>query len=201
MPDGSDCWRQSHPDSQSHLCAAHWSAIIEDHRVKASFDGAVDEDHDSHRFKLCPVCDEPGYSSVGHPFRCDNEMCFTDRIIARSLTLAEIGAMYWDRMGIAMFLDHTPPTGWVYYLRFADRVKIGTTVNPKSRFKALPFDEILALERGSYELEAKRHREFARLRIPGQKEWFQMTPQVEAFTAHIRGQFGEPELLMRVHAA
>lgn len=60
----------------------------------------------------------------------------------------------------------------VYYIRFSDRVKIGTTRNLKSRLQSLPHDEVLATEPGSFDVEAARHLEFAHLRIHG--EWFRL---------------------------
>ena len=60
----------------------------------------------------------------------------------------------------------------VYYLRFRDRIKIGTTANPRQRFAALRFDELLAFERGDRALEQRRHAQFAAHRAPG-TEWFE----------------------------
>jgi hypothetical protein len=58
----------------------------------------------------------------------------------------------------------------VYYLLFADRIKIGTTTNLTARMRSIPHDELLATEPGSLDVERRRHREFAHLRITG--EWF-----------------------------
>lgn len=58
----------------------------------------------------------------------------------------------------------------VYYLRSADRVKIGTSGSPKQRLAALGQGELLALEAGGRALEQQRHRDFAPQRIGG--EWF-----------------------------
>ena len=58
----------------------------------------------------------------------------------------------------------------VYYLRRADRVKIGTSGTPKQRLAALGPGELLALELGGRALEQQRHREFAEYRVGG--EWF-----------------------------
>lgn len=70
----------------------------------------------------------------------------------------------------------------VYYLRFADRVKIGTTQNLTKRLGVIPHDELLATEPGSAPLEARRHRQFAADRIV--REWFKMSPEL---MAHIEG--------------
>lgn len=58
----------------------------------------------------------------------------------------------------------------IYYLRFADRIKIGTTTNLKIRLTAIPHDELLATEPGDVMLERRRHRQFDHLRLKG--EWF-----------------------------
>jgi hypothetical protein len=58
----------------------------------------------------------------------------------------------------------------VYYLRWRDRIKIGTTHRPRQRLAAIRHEELLAFERGARDLEQQRHREFADLREGG--EWF-----------------------------
>lgn len=60
----------------------------------------------------------------------------------------------------------------VYYLRYGDRIKIGTTANPRQRIASLPHDEVLAFERGGRLLEQRRHAQFAAHRIVG-TEWFE----------------------------
>ena len=49
----------------------------------------------------------------------------------------------------------------VYYLRYGDRIKIGTSANPRRRVASLPHDEVLAFERGGRPLEQRRHAQFA----------------------------------------
>jgi hypothetical protein len=71
----------------------------------------------------------------------------------------------------------------VYYLRAGDRIKIGTSGNPRSRLAALHWDQLLAFERGGRELEQRRHAQFAVHRFPG-SEWFAANDQL---TAHIAG--------------
>ncbi|BDZ45205.1 GIY-YIG nuclease family protein [Naasia aerilata] len=76
-------------------------------------------------------------------------------------------------------LDHElprPRVDVVYYLRYADRVKIGTTGNPRQRFGRIWHDELLAFERGGRALEQRRHGEFAADRVGG--EWFRLSPEV-----------------------
>ncbi|GAA1800619.1 hypothetical protein GCM10009749_05680 [Agromyces neolithicus] len=69
----------------------------------------------------------------------------------------------------------------VYYLRYGDRIKIGTSANPRHRFASLPHDEVLAFERGGRLREQRRHAQFAEHRITG-TEWFESN---EALVAHV----------------
>jgi hypothetical protein len=73
-----------------------------------------------------------------------------------------------------------PRVDVVYYLRFADRIKIGTTSNPRQRFGQLRFDELLAFERGDRGVERRRHEQFAAVRLGG--EWFAADP---ALVTHV----------------
>lgn len=75
-----------------------------------------------------------------------------------------------------------PRVDVVYYLRYADRVKIGTTANPRQRFAAVRHDELLALERGDRRRERARHEQFAAQRF-GATEWFRLDDDL---LAHIR---------------
>ncbi|WP_297411592.1 GIY-YIG nuclease family protein [Naasia sp.] len=74
--------------------------------------------------------------------------------------------------------DELPPprVDVVYYLRYADRVKIGTTGNPRQRFGRIWHDELLGFERGGRRLEQRRHAQFADDRLGG--EWFRRSPEL-----------------------
>lgn len=71
----------------------------------------------------------------------------------------------------------------VYYARFADRIKIGTSVSLRSRLAVVPHDELLATERGGRELEQLRHRQFAEWRIRG--EWYESAAPLMAHIARL----------------
>jgi len=91
------------------------------------------------------------------------------------------------RFGEILDGDLPPPrVDVVYYLRHGDRVKIGTTANPRQRFGAIWHEEVLAFERGDRTLEQRRHVQFAGDRI-GRSEWFRMSPDLRAHIAHIAG--------------
>jgi hypothetical protein len=70
----------------------------------------------------------------------------------------------------------------VYYIRSRDRIKIGTSANPRGRLAQLRYDELLAFERGDRRLEQRRHAQFGARRAGG--EWFESH---DALTEHIRG--------------
>lgn len=71
----------------------------------------------------------------------------------------------------------------VYYIRFADRIKIGTTNWLPSRLPELPHDALLGVEPGGRELENERHQQFASLHVTG--EWFRMEPDLLAHIASL----------------
>jgi len=74
--------------------------------------------------------------------------------------------------------DVAPPrVDVVYYLRHGDRVKIGTTANPRQRFAAIWHEEVLAFELGDRRLERRRHEQFAADRFGG-SEWFRLSPAI-----------------------
>lgn len=66
----------------------------------------------------------------------------------------------------------------VYFIRFGDRVKVGTTTRICLRLSALPYDEMLAYEPGDRTQEQRRHAQFADYVVPGQREWFYAVPAV-----------------------
>lgn len=89
--------------------------------------------------------------------------------------------------------------GWVYYIRINGRIKIGYTANLRQRSRNYPpGSELLAVEPGTRELEAKRHREFSRHLAEG-REWF---AESEALTEHIeatRTAHGAPQSWMHAY--
>lgn len=75
-----------------------------------------------------------------------------------------------------------PRVDVVYYIRFGERIKIGTSANPRQRLATLWHDEVLAFERGDRALEQRRHGKFAAHRL-GRSEWFAAHDDL---LAHIR---------------
>jgi hypothetical protein len=78
----------------------------------------------------------------------------------------------------------------VYYIRFRDRIKIGTTGNLGQRMRTLWHDEIMALERGGRTRERVRHEQFAADRIGG--EWFRISPALTAHVDQLRAGVDDP---------
>lgn len=88
--------------------------------------------------------------------------------------------------------DLAPPRiDVVYYIRFGDRVKIGTSMNPRQRLSTLWHDEVLAFERGDRLLERARHRQFESVRL-GRSEWFSASPELEAHIDTLRAGIADP---------
>lgn len=82
--------------------------------------------------------------------------------------------------------------GFVYYLRFGDRVKVGYSTDVRTRVQQVPNDEVLAVEPGDFRVEKQRHAMFADALIPGQLEWFEATPDILGFAGDIRRLYGDP---------
>lgn len=76
----------------------------------------------------------------------------------------------------------------VYYIQFADRVKIGTSTDARRRLYGLPHDQVLAFELGGVTLERQRHQQFAQHRVTG--EWFTAHPQILDHAAQLRRRQG-----------
>jgi hypothetical protein len=81
-----------------------------------------------------------------------------------------------------------PPTanesGWVYFIRKGDLIKIGWTTHPKRRFKELRPDAILALMDAEPIDERRCHAAFAHLRVRG--EWFRPEADLLAYIEGIK---------------
>ena len=94
-------------------------------------------------------------------------------------------------------VDHElppPRVDVVYYLRYDDRIKIGTTANPRQRLAAIWHDELLAFERGDRRVEARRHTQFADDRF-ARTEWFRRSPALLDHVAGLAAGVEDPWLL------
>lgn len=77
-----------------------------------------------------------------------------------------------------------PRVDVVYYIRFKNQIKIGTSATPRQRIASLPHDDVLAFERGDRRREQQRHGQFAEYRIVG-TEWFRVHPELLDHIAHL----------------
>lgn len=84
----------------------------------------------------------------------------------------------------------------VYYLRCGERIKIGTSANPRRRLAAIWHDELLAFERGDRRLERRRHEQFAPERLD-RTEWFRPSARL---LAHVETARGGAEDVWDLHA-
>ncbi|MFB9960831.1 GIY-YIG nuclease family protein [Agromyces bracchium] len=84
-----------------------------------------------------------------------------------------------------------PRVDVVYYVRWRERVKIGTSSNPRQRLAAIPHDEVLAFERGGRALEQRRHAGFAASRWPG-GEWFRFDKPIVRHVAELAADGEDP---------
>ncbi len=84
-----------------------------------------------------------------------------------------------------------PRVDVVYYLGYADRVKIGTTANPRQRLAAIWHEDLLAFERGDRALERRRHAQFADERYE-RTEWFRLTDRLHRHIAVLSAGADDP---------
>ncbi len=79
----------------------------------------------------------------------------------------------------------------VYYLRFRDTIKIGTSGNPQMRLTQIRHDELLAFERGDRHREHSRHEQFAAERLE-RSEWFAASDRLLDHIAQLRAGADDP---------
>ncbi|WP_375342539.1 GIY-YIG nuclease family protein [Curtobacterium sp. MCBD17_034] len=142
---GSSCRRPVPPDAPVALCAQHLAVAAE----WAGATGGVDD------VLPAPCASCGARTGVRYP---SGWVC---------------GVCEW-RLGAVPDGEARPPrVDVVYYIRFEERIKIGTSANPRQRLARLWHEELLGFERGGRALERARHHQFAHLRYPG-SEWFRI---------------------------
>lgn len=83
--------------------------------------------------------------------------------------------------------------GFVYYISFSDRVKIGFATDVKKRMAAYPPDaKLLAVHPGTPDLEKEMHRKFAHALVAG-REWFRHDLAIAEHIEDVLQQFGDPK--------
>lgn len=81
-------------------------------------------------------------------------------------------------------IENSRTVGIVYYIKFRDVVKIGTTRRPANRLGNLPWEYLLAIEPGGREIESERHETFRADWIQG--EWFELSPALAEHLDQVR---------------
>lgn len=161
---------------------------------------------------LDPECDEPVVR--GAPVGlCDEHLALAAEWVGRRDGVADLlptpCLLCGSRLGVRW------PSGWlcavcewhhgepvdgelpppridvVYYLRFRDRVKIGTSAQPRRRLRAIRHDELLAFERGDRAVERRRHVQFAADRLGG-SEWFARSAALDTHIASLSHGVDDP---------
>lgn len=90
--------------------------------------------------------------------------------------------------------------GLVYYMRINGRIKIGYTTNLPQRSRNYPpGTELLAVEPGTRETEAKRHMQFSRSLAQG-REWFAESEDIKTHMDGLAATYGIPRELMYRHS-
>lgn len=173
---GADCWNESHPASPFGLCVEHWRKVVDQWYGEQP---AIN--------LRCAQCDNIAVvDSVDIPYARCSHCNFPIGDLEASLELIDAEAeVIRKKRGMG---------GVVYYIRFGNRVKIGFTTSLRSRVMALPVDEVMAAEPGSYDIEAQRHKQFAADLAAG-REWFNPSGALMAHVAGVREVHGDPFLV------
>lgn len=143
----------------------------------------------------CPGClDRIKYIEESNTFRCYKcggsftsaqmdrhvdamaQETFKRRRIDAANERAEIGAREKRERQAAAEARKIHDTSVVYFIRFRDAVKVGTTGDLSARMNDLPWEEIIGLAPGGIHVEVKHHRNLRPYRIYG--EWFELTDEV-----------------------
>lgn len=90
----------------------------------------------------------------------------------------------------------------VYYVRIGDHIKIGYTVNLRTRCSQLRVDvsRVMATEPGGRKLEQERHQQFAAERV-GRREDFNPSPRLLEHIERVTHNHGPPRITTYPHVA
>lgn len=136
-------------------------------------------------FGICPSCERGGLCRVksSGEVMCGNHDC------GYTANREEFDRLCQERIETASALREV-----VYYVRFGDRVKIGTTKNLQDRLAFIPHDEVLATEPGGVYVERRRHAQFKHLRarVGRSREWFSLAPELTDHIAAVRAREAAP---------
>lgn len=102
--------------------------------------------------------------------------------------------LFYNAVDAVRMANYRPPPrvthgSFVYYIRWGDRIKIGTSTDVRSRLGQLYYDELLAIEPGGYAHERERHTQFAEYRYEKYREWFNIAPALMFHINTIRSKY------------
>lgn len=117
----------------------------------------------------CPSCGICGYlTNASDKVVCRNADCHYEAWIDQ-----------FEKLRRRLLVQQAATQSVVYYIKFRDRIKIGTTSNLQTRMYGIGIVEMLyGFEPGDRSLERKRHRQFAPYRTVG--EWFTDNQHIRA---------------------
>lgn len=135
---------------------------------------------------ICPKCrDFIMYDTKTNEYFCWRNECefresfdnYRKTLDDIHLTLARKQYIDTAKQSKALAEQHTRQAQWkadlgpvVYYIKFRDAIKIGTTGDPSDRLVNLPWESVLLMEPGDVKVESHRHNQFREWRLHG--EWF-----------------------------
>jgi hypothetical protein len=135
-----------------------------------------------------PECSAPITTKVIDVPLCDRHCAHVYRQVAGAARGLQHTPMTFNGTGAARAPGAAGPRGLIYFLQFADRIKIGFTTDLAKRRKSIPHDDLLATIPGTMSDEKRLHREFADDRIKG--EWFRSSERLLAYIAALEGASG-----------
>jgi hypothetical protein len=153
---------------------------------------------DGHRCRLMPVRESAQFSLSLCAQHYQGYLDMLDLIREgerASETIEQLATWTDEDLSDEIFREHRrmyAEQAVVYYVRIRDLIKIGTTTNMRARMSRLLADEVLATEPGGEELENMRHKQFAHLKVRGER--FAPAPDLLSHIAMIRDHFGEPQM-------
>jgi hypothetical protein len=176
--------------SDVRLCVEHWQAAIRDFNLAAETlaahhagrDEAITEAMPAGARRIsgwCPSCRQSDVlwtSADGSEVQCGSDGC-------SYLRSAPQHADRWHEQ----LLEYSRGRPVVYYVRFGLYIKIGTSEKLRSRLLNVPHDELMAIEFGGPQLEARRHSQFSVSRHVG--EWFLPSADLISHVERLRFDF------------
>lgn len=118
----------------------------------------------------CPSCGHAGYLAltITDQVRCLNSSCYYESHVVQ-----------FEALRRRLLFQAAGKRNVVYYIKFRDCVKIGTSRNLESRYSGITATEMLyGFEFGGHRLEKRRHDKFSVYRTHG--EWFEDNQHIRA---------------------